>query len=170
MKELLASIEGLRRIGFRGFRSVESLRADQCRSVPGVPGVYVVVAAPGFEPRFLAKGTGPARFGTRRLNYGIDSLRRRWVEDAAVLYIGKAGGTKSDRTLKDRVLELIRYGQGDSVPHRGGRSIWQLRNTEKLRVCWRTAVDRNPREYEKRLIRDFRAAYEGHRPFANLRD
>jgi hypothetical protein len=83
-----------------------------------------------------------------------------------VLNIGKAGPGRT-ATLKSRLLNYVRFGQGKNSGHSGGRYIWQLPNSRDLLVCWKATGKAVPREVEKRLIAEFRQKY-GKLPFANL--
>lgn len=99
----------------------------------------------------------------------LAELESNWVNGAIVIYIGKAGGGSSKRTLRKRLSDLLRFGAGKPVGHWGGRLMWQLENVDELRFCWRVAGRDDALEVERQLIREFTAAY-GARPFANLRD
>ena len=96
-------------------------------------------------------------------------LERNWVNGAAVIYIGKAGGGSSSATLRRRLKSFLRFGEGHPVGHWGGRFIWQLQDAGSLLFCWRHVGDSDARELERDLIRDFVRMF-GTRPFANLRD
>jgi hypothetical protein len=88
------------------------------------------------------------------------------VDGALVLNIGKAGPGKA--TLRSRLKQYIRFGQGEAVGHRGGRYIWQLAHSDDLLVCWKVTPDDVPRTVEKMLIEEFETVY-GRPPFANLK-
>ena len=117
-------------------------------------------------PVFLAEGTG-GYFKGRNPNVPVDVLECNWVQGTPVTYIGKAGGSTSNATLRSRVRQYLRFGQGNNVGHWGGRYIWQLENTDNLAVCWKFVTDEEPREIESRLIQMFISDF-GKRPFANL--
>jgi hypothetical protein len=53
------------------------------------------------------------------------------VSGARIIYIGKAGGA---RGLKRRIRELIDFGFGKPIEHRGGRMLWHLRGYLPLRI------------------------------------
>ncbi|MCH8863005.1 MAG: hypothetical protein IID51_10900 [Proteobacteria bacterium] len=97
----------------------------------------------------------------------IPKLRSKWVPEAPVLYIGKAGSVHGHATLRKRIQSYIRFGVGEAIGHWGGRYIWQLRNAEQLLICWLVLPDAIPRDVEKSLISSFEAKY-GVLPFANL--
>ncbi len=164
----LTSIAGLRSQGFDGFVTVADLRRGNRDNIPAVPGVYLVLRDCASHPEFLDVGTG-GRFKNKDPNVSVSKLKDEWVEGAVIVYVGQAG-SKSKRTLKKRIGELIRFGQGSPVGHRGGRLIWQLRGADRLLVCWKEVADDDPRELEKELIAAFKSVYGDRRPFANLRD
>ena len=89
-----------------------------------------------------------------------------WIENTAVLYIGKAGPGRT-ATLKSRLQAYIQFGQGRPVGHRGGRYIWQLLHSCDLVVCWKATGSLSPRDVEKELIREFEVRYR-ELPFANI--
>jgi hypothetical protein len=91
-----------------------------------------------------------------------------WLDDAIVLYIGKAGGGDSSAVLQERLWAYMRFGAGEPVAHWGGRFIWQLQNCRDLIVCWKATGEGDAAKLESELIRDF-VAIHGRRPFANLR-
>ena len=165
----LESITGLQAQGFGGFPNVEELRRRGFGEIPAVPGVYLFIRNSASNPDFLAAGTSPPFNKTRKLNYGIAELKQKWVKGALILYVGKAGQSGSDRTLRERVREMIRFGEGRPVAHRGGRSVWQLQDAERLQVCWKETRQEAPRDVEKALIQAFKLLHAGKLPFANRR-
>ena len=157
-----------RQLGFTGFRSVRRLFESGCKELPGNEGgVYLVLLPKLDPPRFRVPGSG-GFFKGRDPNVPKSELRSNWVEGAKVLYIGKAGGGRGS-SLRTRVRALVRFGHRCSVGHRGGRYLWQIKSSGEFRVCWMTTPGENPREVERRLIREFKEKY-GQRPFANLTD
>ncbi len=156
---------GLRRRGFSGFVSIAGLRRSRLAEVPPQPGVYVVLAPTGLTPDFLPTGTG-GWFKSKDPNVATDVLARRWIPDAQILNIGKAGGGNRSH-LRRRLQQYLEFGAGVPLGHWGGRYIWQLKQAEDLEVCWMT-IESNPREFERELIAEF-VDVHGVRPFANLR-
>ena len=66
---------------------------------------------------------------------------------------------------------MLQFGRGAPVGHWGGRLVWQLEDAERLVVCWKPVTDhRDPGAVETALIRSFKLAHGGRRPFGNLRD
>ncbi len=164
----MTSVSGLQRLGFEGFRTVESLRDKGLDSIDAEPGVYLILRCSSVPPRFLAVGTG-GHFKGKDPNVTLSRLGQEWVEGALVLYVGQAG-SNSQGTLRRRIGDLIRFGSGAAVGHRGGRLVWQLRGSGDLVVCWQTVQHDDPRSVESELIRAFKSFHDGRRPFANLRD
>lgn len=156
--------------GFAGFVAVRRLMADMS-VVPNVPGVYALLRESSAAPTFLEKGTG-GFFKRKDPNVGIAELESSWVEDSSIMYFGKAGGTDSTATLRERLGDYMKFGQGRPVGHKGGRYVWQLADAKDLLVCWKTldVAVAEPREVEKQLISDFKAEHGGRRPFANRQD
>ena len=93
-------------------------------------------------------------------NVPVAELVANWVDGTLVVYIGKA------TSLRKRISQYIRFGQGKPVGHWGGRYIWQLADASQLLFCWKE-VDGDPEAVETEMINAFRDCYGG-RPFANL--
>ena len=153
-------VENLKEAGFEGFIPVKELR-NKHRIIPSVPGVYMVVRTSEAEPSFLDTGTG-GFFKDKNPNVSVAELKRNWIKNTCVVYIGKAS------LLQKRLKQYLDFGAGKPVGHYGGRFIWQLADAEDLLFCWK-AVPENPENVETELIKEFRLQY-GERPFANLRD
>jgi hypothetical protein len=142
--------------------------------LPGSKGVYFVIYPYEWpDDLFLANGTG-GHFKGRDPNVPMEKLWGNWVEDADILYIGQAGGISkngkpSEATLQSRIIQLLKFGNGMNVGHRGGRYLWQHEYSQDFRVYWYECEKENPVTLEKELIADFKRTY-GKRPFANLRD
>ena len=162
----LSSIDGLRNVGFDGFETVEQLRAGSRAAIPGNPGAYLFVRDDRSAPEFLATGTG-GHFKGKDPNVPVARLRDEWVDDALVVYIGQSGSGSSG-TLERRIAQMLRFGQGAPVGHWGGRLVWQLRDAERLQVCWRALFGDDPRTVEAEWIAVFKSLHDGKRPFANL--
>lgn len=152
-------VNDLKVAGFTGFVPVAELWNRALRMIPDVPGVYAVCRVSNEAPVFLETGTG-GHFKGKDPNVAVEELAANWVDGTPVVYIGKA------TSLRKRISQYIRFGQGKPVGHCGGRYIWQLADASELLFCWRE-VDGNPDAVETELICAFREAY-GSRPFANL--
>jgi hypothetical protein len=151
--------------GFVGFIKISDLMRDSS-IIPHEPGVYMVLNSEILEPTFLDQGTGGFYKGTDP-NKPVSYLKQKWVNDTVVIYIGKAGGTGNKATLSKRLRMYLRFGQGKSVGHYGGRLIWQIENSGELLFCWKTIMSGEPKNVETELISEFFEYYKK-RPFANL--
>ena len=154
-------VEKLKDEGFKGFVTVEDLMHN-----PKLPedekGVYVVLYTTGTYPIFLQVGTG-GFFKEQDPNVSIEELETNWIDGEQVIYIGKA------TSLRNRLSQYMRFGSGKKVGHKGGRYIWQLKDSANLIVCWKRTKE-NPRDVEKEMIAEFKLSHQGRRPFANLKD
>lgn len=88
------------------------------------------------------------------------ALIANWVDDAEVVYIGKAD------ELRRRLIEFADFAAGRPIGHWGGRLIWQLPSIADLRVAWMETPSRDPLAIEAELINLVRQTY-GKPPFAN---
>lgn len=158
------SIDAIRQSGFEGFVTISALQTSNCCEVPNKPGVYLILRPNMALPDFLSESVG-GHFKGKNPTVAVGELQSKWVEDALVLNIGKAGPGKA--TLRSRLKQYVRFGQGEAVGHHGGRYIWQLAHSNNLLVCWKVTLDNVPRTVEKALIENFETAY-GKLPFANL--
>lgn len=163
----MISHEQLKTQGFQGFKTISVLQKNDI-FLPDKMGVYLILAPDNFQIEFIENGTG-GFFKGKNPNVSIDELAYNWVEDANILYIGKAGGSDSKATLYSRIKQYLNFGLNKPVGHWGGRYIWQLKNSGELIVCWKILKDIEPASYESALIDAFRKTY-GKRPFANLKD
>ncbi|MDR2972236.1 MAG: hypothetical protein LBU83_09960 [Bacteroidales bacterium] len=159
-------LEEIKKEGFTGFKTMKELFKDNS-VIPQMRGVYMVLNM-SKEKEFLTVGRG-GFFKGKNPNISIQELENNWVENAIVVYIGKAGGERSGATLQSRLEQYFRFGQGKNVGHYGGRLIWQLKNSADLVVCWKELPTEEPRMVEIELIRKFIAQFSK-RPFANLTD
>lgn len=113
-------VTGLRAAGFQGFETVASLRGNRLASVPTERGVYLLLRASPLAPRFLAESTG-GWFKGLDPSDSIHALKSKWVKGATVVYIGKVGTETGAATLRSRLRQLLDFGSGKAVGHRGGR-------------------------------------------------
>ena len=158
----------LREMGFQGFVTVANLmKSMSC--VPDNKGVYAILRYSTENPQFLNVGTG-GHFKDKDPNVPVSELENNWVDDTDIVYIGKAGSLTGSATLRSRLNQYMKFGQGNKIGHWGGRYIWQLADSKSLTVCWLPTPDQDPEDVEKNLIQDFKLAHCGNRPFANLKD
>jgi hypothetical protein len=161
---MLFTRKGLKSEGFAGFRRFEDL--DTMR-VPQGTGVFTVLRPDGFQPAFLTKSTAGV-FKKKDPSLPERQLNTAWVEDAVVLYLGKAGpGSKGNRGLRRQVQEFLDFGQGRPPGHWDGRLVWQLKDAGQLLMAWKElpaeALNRAEAEYHTAFVEEY-----GKLPFANL--
>ena len=149
---------------FKGFITIKELNENP-NLIPDVRGVYKVIFK-GSKPSYLDEGTC-GRFKDREPNVSVKVLKENWIEGADVVYIGKAGSPTGQATLRKRIKQYLKIGQGKKVGHWGGRFIWQLKDSDQLQFCWCETPNDDPSEIETDLIQEFRQEH-GSRPFANL--
>lgn len=162
---LFDNISEMKSFGFFGFEEIQSLMNNNCTNVPDRKGIYFVLRNEG--PReFLPNSVG-GHFKEKNPTVPTQTLEDRWVDNALVVYIGQSGGGSSDATLNKRMKQFMKFGQGQPVGHWGGRLIWQIKDNKKLKICWKSLPNDDPREFEKELIQQFENHYSK-KPFANI--
>jgi hypothetical protein len=152
-------LDELKKAGFIGFKKISELFIDSSM-LPDIQGVYLVLNTAKKQGDFLQVGTG-GHFKGKNPNVSINELKSNWVDNTLVIYIGKA------TSLKSRLRQYFRFGQGKDIGHYGGRLIWQLKYSRDLVVCWKSTPIDDPRVLESELIKQF-ISLNGKRPFANL--
>lgn len=161
------NIDSLKQNGFMGFKKIKFLMEDDS-CIPAAKGVYMVIYDSEAKPSFLPIGSG-GHFQGKEPNVPVGILQAKWVDQTKVIYIGKAGNVTGSATLRSRLRQYLRFGQGQNVGHWGGRYIWQLEKNRELMICWKVLPNEDPRKEEKRLICDFMQQYDKQLPFANLK-
>lgn len=159
------NIDNIKSKGFKGFKTIKDLWTDTS-NIPNSKGIYLVLTPTPGRPTFINPGVG-GFFKNKDPNRTIDELKKQWVTNSQVVYIGKAGSPTGRATLKSRIEQYLRFGQGKNVGHRGGRLIWQLRNYKDIIFCWKQTPNLDTREIETKLIANFIKQFEK-LPFANL--
>jgi hypothetical protein len=162
------SISAIKEAGFQGFATIAHLQTSRCADVSNTRGVYLVLRNTSIPPTFLLQSPG-GHFKAKDPTVERPMLQREWVDGPIVIYIGKAGGTAGNATLRRRLGQYMRFGLGKPVGHWGGRLIWQLADHRNLLVCWKSTLDTNPASFESQLIQSFYLTYR-RLPFANLRN
>ncbi|WP_241003000.1 hypothetical protein [Streptomyces sp. CB01881] len=158
--------DGLAERGFCGFAPFGEPGELSDSEVPTEAGIHVVLRPTASRPEFLPVSTA-GHFRGRDPSVAVEVLRAAWVEDAGILYVGKASaGRTGRRGLRKRLDEYRRHGAGQAVGHWGGRYIWQLRDSAALLVAWRPTAEQDPGDAEAGLIAEFMEVH-GARPFAN---
>ena len=150
--------------GFEGFVPLRSVLSNLSQ-IPGKAGVYIVVRLDRSRPKFRSQSAA-GRFKGLEPSYPVARLKDKWVADAKIMYIGKAGPAPK-RSLRKRISELVRFGSGEPVGHRGGRALWQLEGIWDAQVAWK-AVRSDPSGEESKLIAQFEQRF-GRLPYANFR-
>lgn len=159
----MAVLDGIDMTTFSAPVEVGHLYESQCRQVPVGAGVYVVRRLEARTPRFLTK-SGAGWFKDLDPSYPPNVVRSNWVPGALILYVGRAAGREG---LRQRIGQLVAFGFGKPVGHRGGRLLWHLSDSRRLHVSWKQCGDDQAEVLKAALIDEFRDAY-GVRPFANM--
>ena len=148
--------------GYEGFVSFARLRNGELVGVPQVAGTYVVLVDETV-PEFVEKSRG-GHFKGKDPTVSADLLHDKWVEDANVVYIGKA------ENLQRRLKEFCRFGSGVPIGHWGGRYVWQVAGSDDWLVCWKPCDEAETAlAAEASLLSEFAERHGGRLPFANLR-
>ena len=142
--------------------TAQALFDDRCGEVPARCGVYVVLRDAATRPTFLVM-SGAGRFKDLDPSYPPSVVESAWIDGSHIVYVGKAAGA---RGLKQRLRQLIDFGFGKPVGHRGGRLLWHLGDYAALRLRWLECACADTDAMETHLIDQFRAVH-GARPFAN---
>lgn len=147
----------LRRNGFERFVTFDQLGTAQ---VPDSAGVYVVIRQGSGRPDFLSESGAGSHKGVSP-TVDVEILKRAWVDDASVVYIGKA------TRLKERLNTYRRQGLGLKGGHWGGRYIWQCADVGEYLVAWKPTA-KPAAEVESAMLAEFKRVH-GRLPFANRR-
>jgi hypothetical protein len=160
----VASIDQVSIAGFSEPMSIAELRRTRCESVPRRTGVYLIERDAESAPKFGVLSTG-GWFNGLDPNCPLDMIQAKWVAGAHIIYVGKAAGQVG---LRRRLRQLIDFGCGKPVAHRGGRLLWHLQDSDELLVRWRTCPQNEADRAETTAIGDFKKSHRGMRPFANM--
>lgn len=161
-RKKLMNIDGIDMSGFAGARSLRQLHKSRCADVPVGCGVYVLLRESSSHPRFRSKSNA-GWFKGLDPSYPISIAKEAWAPGAQVVYVGKAAGAMG---LRQRLRQLVDFGFGKPIGHRGGRLLWHLSDHAALRVHWKRCGGSQADRLETRLINHFRKIH-GKRPFAN---
>lgn len=153
---------GLEAAGFEGFVPFSELATA---GVPTEPGVYLVLRAASERPTFRERS--PAGWFKQR-DPSVPPLRLGdvWVQDALVIYIGKASSGAWTARSPEASGGVPPSWAGRGGRPLGGRYIWQLQGSDRLQVAWKATPNDNPEDVKSLLIAEFVDTY-GARPFAN---
>jgi hypothetical protein len=130
--------------------------------VPKHPGIYLIERHTRNIPEFVESTGG--WFKGKNPNYSRAIALTKWVEQASIVYIGKAAGKNG---LHERLKQLIDFGCGKPIGHRGGRLLWQLDDSQELLVRWQIHAKNEAAGAETLAIAEFKKSHDGKRPFAN---
>lgn len=163
----LDNIETMKNKGFSGFESFRHLYSTKSADVPAAGGIYVVYRTTNAPPVFLDSSLAGFYKG-ENLSVSRYVLIDNWVNDANLLYVGKAGGPGIAQGLKKRIQKYVRTGFSNKASRRGGKLVWQIQGAHDLLVAWKIiAGDKSPKKAEEELMQEFKNVY-GKIPFANL--
>lgn len=151
----------LEKNGFQGFVTISDLTKNPALA-PSEKGVYMILRESENAPEFLKEGTGGFYKG-KNPNVTIPKLKQNYISNSHILYIGQ-----TTTSLYERLNLYMCFGNGESVMHYGGRYIWQLKDAQKLIVCWKKLKNGNPENEEYYLIEEFKKQHNK-LPFANCK-
>lgn len=157
----------LTKYGFEGPVKIRNWDSLEKPSSLDSAGIYLIARTEKFPVVFMEKSKAGVWKG-KKPTVPAEKLELKWVPEACVLYIGKAGGLKQKKTLSKRLGEYMDFGKGKSKPHWGGRYIWQLGDCSELDIYWLKLCSHEPAKVERALIDAFYDKYK-QLPFANLR-
>jgi hypothetical protein len=150
---------------FTCWNSFEELNRIGFKDIPYEKGLYIVRKPQNMKIEFSSSTTAISIYRGKNMLYDIDILTSKYRNtDQEILYLGKAGG--QDNKLKQRIIQLVRYGYGLTDNHRGGRAIWQISNNKLLLLSF--ATNEFPEICERKLLKDYLDIY-GDLPVANWR-
>ena len=122
----------------KGLPKLEVLRSS---------GVYAISLPKRYIPKFIKPDEAKKKKNV--INpWEVSELKNKWVDGVEIIYYG-AAGISSHRSLKKRLNDLRRHGNGKAQgggPHTGGEILWQLSGYEKFGL-WAKATE-NPQHPE----------------------
>ena len=149
------SLDEIRHHGFQGFKSVASLQASACREVSADQGVYLVLRPDSAAPMFLAQSIG-GHFKGKDPTVAEETLRRKWIDETVVVYIGKAGRADGTATLRSRLLAYMQFGQGKPIGHWGDDTSGNWRAQANYWCAGSQRQTRPPQQWKARSSRSLR--------------
>lgn len=163
------SIVDLRAYGFVGFVPISGWsKADIVGLGEGdVEGVYAVVHQNMAVPIFI----DDLRPVPRRRSRTAAEAAGRWVPGVQVLYFGMAPLRRESRSgrrggLAQRIYEYKQHGLSGGSNHHGGKLVWQVGDSDDLRIAWKVLPEGQSEQIESGLISGFKKEI-GRPPFAN---
>ena len=89
-------------------------------------GVYSILRCSDRPPDFFTEIEAKANKNVIK-PFSFEILKKRWVPRVDVVYFG-AAGVNSERTLKERLNDLLGHCLGTKHNHKGGEILWQLKD------------------------------------------
>jgi hypothetical protein len=136
--------------GFSGWVPLDQMKAED--KVPQTGGVYVVVRVRTEPPEFVAASIG-GWFKGNDPTVTSDALVANWVDDAEVVYIGRAD------QLRRRLRQFAECGAGKPIGHWGGRLIGSWSTAKHCSSPRARHPARFPRDVETSMLSEFRKAW-----------
>lgn len=137
---------------------------QRIKELPDTCGIYIIVAPKDKKIEFISSSTAPETYKGNNLLYGSITLQEKFNNgDKEILYIGK---TTCREGLRKRLGNYIKYGYGHEVTHRGGRALWQIKNSGDLTVYYYECE--NASELKRKLLKEYKNKYNV-LPVANRR-
>lgn len=128
---------------------------QRLKELPDTCGIYIIEAPKGMKIEFLSSTTAPETYKGKNLLYDSKTLQEKFNNgDKEILYIGK---TTCRQGLRNRLGSYIKYGYGHEVAHRGGRALWQIKNSRDLTVYYYECEDANG--LEQKLLKEYKNKY-----------
>ena len=124
-------------------------------------GVYIFVLSDKFGEVSFCGENHSGWFKEKNPTISVEKLEENRVKGANVLYIGE-----TERTIKKRVMEHIRFWNSKPVGAYGGRAVAQINNYVNLEIwCLKTET---PKKTKQDLLLEFKKEFKKS-PFANLK-
>ena len=101
------NLKKLAKLGFEG-RSTIACLMESRKVIPSDHGIYLVVRISKKKVGFLLKSSGDHING-RDTTESVPILKECWLTGPKVLYIGKAGGSSNETTLRGRLNQYLRF-------------------------------------------------------------
>lgn len=156
------NLDGIDLSELAGGSLLRVLHRTRYAGVPVGCGVYILLRKSSSRPKFRGESKA-GWFKNLDPSYPPNVVKEAWVSGAQIVYVGKAAGANG---LKQRIRQLVDFGFGKAIGHRGGRLLWHLPDHATLRLHWKRCGRSRADRLETLFINQFRSIY-GRRPFAN---
>lgn len=134
---------------------------NKFQEIPNKPGVYWYEINEPIEEALFKKTNPAGHFRGQNPTVTISVLKKKWLPEATILYIGRSNN------LSERIKLRSRFAKGEPVRAWGGRYLWQLDDSIQKRITVRYKVVEDSKTAERLEILNFKRKY-GKLPFANL--